>query len=100
MQVGTRYDLIGTIANPKYHHIHIALVNMLYRKTNDIYFLKTASRWESYRSHFVIRYFLKGHPTINSLVVLLLVLSLWLCISLATYIFYTRLVSRHTCNVV
>lgn len=77
----TRYDVIGTLAKPKYHYIHIALIDMLYQVTNDPFFLKTASQWKRYGTHFFVRYFLKGHLTVNSLVVL--TLSVGVCLFVA-----------------
>lgn len=82
----TRYDLIGTLAKPKYHFIHVALMKMLYQETNDPYFLEMSSRWGKYNSHFFIRHFLKKHVTINSLVVLSISFCIWVILTLLIYV--------------
>jgi hypothetical protein len=84
----TWYDLVGTLANIKYHRIHIALLNIMYQKTGELYFLETASRWKSYKRHFVERHFLEGHITVNSMVVLCLSVGMWLCSVVVIYLLY------------
>lgn len=94
----SRYDLIGTLAKPKYHRIHVALINMLYEKTNDRYFMNVASHWEEYNTHFIVRNFLKGYPSINSLVVFSLSVSAWLLITFIvnTILIFVRWIINHT----
>jgi len=77
-----------TRAKPKYHHIHVELVSMLFKETGDPYFADMASKWGNYNTHFFVRYFLKGRPTVNSLIVLSLSIFLWVLTTFITYIVF------------
>ena len=67
----TSYDLIGTVANLKYHYIHIGLLEDLYKITNDTYYFDLSKKWGKYNVGFIKRNFIKGKPTINSIIMLL-----------------------------
>ena len=45
----TNYDLVGTIASPSYHDIHIMQLSVLYDIFEDKNFLKYAKKWENYQ---------------------------------------------------
>lgn len=82
----TKYDLIGTLTKPKYHFIHVALMEMLYNETKDEFFCEIAAKWDGYNTHFITRYFLKRHITVNSLVVLFFAFALWISASIIIYL--------------
>ncbi len=84
----TFYDLLGTLAKPKYHFIHVSLMKVLYEKTKDPFFLNVHSRWEKYNTHFFTRYFIKHRPTVNSIVVLCISFVFWILITVILYIVY------------
>lgn len=78
----TSYDRIGTVANLKYHHVHIGLLDDLYSITNDPYFLTLKQKWDSYQVGFLERNFIRGAPTINSWMMLIEFILLLLTINL------------------
>lgn len=63
----TSYDLIGTVADYKYHHVHIGLLDDLYKLTKDEYYKKLKIKWQNYHTSFIKRHFFYTTPTINSL---------------------------------
>ena len=63
----TAYDLIGTVANYKYHNVHLGLLKDLYLLTDDQYYLDLHKKWDEYSTSFIMRHFVHGRPTINSL---------------------------------
>ena len=67
----TAYDLIGTVANYKYHKIHLGLLKDLHLLTNDQYYLDLHEKWGKYSTSFIMRHFYHARPTINSLMSLL-----------------------------
>lgn len=45
----TNYDIVGTIASPSYHDIHIMQLYVLYDIFKDNNFIKYAKKWEKYQ---------------------------------------------------
>lgn len=62
----TGYDLIGNVANIKYHRIHVALLEDLYRLTGDIYYKKIQEKWKRYNTFFIYRNILKTSPSVSA----------------------------------
>lgn len=46
----TSYDLVGTIASPAYHDLHIKLLNVMYDIFEKEEFKKYADKWKKYQS--------------------------------------------------
>jgi len=92
----TSYDLIGTVANYKYHHVHLGLLQDLFKITNDTYYLKLYDKWKKYNTSFLLRHFYYTKPTVNSLmtlieyVLLILLIQSIILIILKKYIKYRR----------
>lgn len=66
----TAYDEIGTLANIKYHRIHVALLDDMYHVTGDPFYRELKQKWEHYDSSFVSRYLFYGKPSVNNLMIL------------------------------
>ena len=67
----TAYDLIGTVADYKYHHVHLGLLKDLYFLTKDKYYEKLYQKWSQYSTSFLKRHFVFTTPTVNSVMTLL-----------------------------
>ncbi len=44
----TRYDLVGTMANEKYHKVHVEQMEIMYNLTGDPIFLHYYEKWKTY----------------------------------------------------
>lgn len=66
----TTYDEVGTLANIKYHKIHIALMDDLYSVTGDKYYIDVRDKWARYDMGFLERNFVKNNATVNSYMIL------------------------------
>ncbi len=64
----TAYDLIGTMANNKYHQVHLGLLDDLYDLTNDSYYASLRTKWNNYSASFIKRHFVYAFPTVNSMI--------------------------------
>lgn len=62
----TAYDLIGNVANIKYHKIHIALLEDMYQLTGDTYYKKIQAKWKRYNTFFIYRNFIKRSPSVSA----------------------------------
>jgi len=67
----TYYDALGTVANYKYHEIHVGLTRYLYALTGSEP-LRIYTTWASWETPFVMREFVRQHPNYLDLTILFL----------------------------
>lgn len=68
----TYYDALGLMSNYKYHHVNINLARHLAQQTSNEELLAAAVHWESYRTPFFEREFIKQRPQFADIGLLLL----------------------------